>query len=377
MAKRALDILYYMPLKPLGHRNPSGDLIIGSGLFTFLRRRGHRITLASRLRARWVYWKPWLWLRLLAEAAQLVRRLRRAPPDLWLTYHSYYKAPDALGALCTLVRPTPYFIFQGVYSTKRRRHWKTRPGFLINRWALGRAVAVFTNKRRDEINLKRLLPVDRVHYIAPGVDTALFRHDGVARTKLRREWGGNNTPVILTAAMFRPGVKTEGLEKTIHACQVLRRRGLAFRLVVCGEGASGPHLKALARRSLGEGALFAGRIPREEMYRFYSAADIFAFPGIQEGLGMVYLEAQASGLPVVAFDRWGAAEIVKHGQTGLLCSATHSRAFHEALERLLLDGELRRRLGAAAKHHVRSRHDQDRNHQHFERILQNLTGVES
>ena len=372
-----LRIFYYMPLKPLGHRNPSGDLIIGSSLFTFLRRSGHCVTPASRLRARWFYWKPWLWLHLLAEAVKLVRQLRLTPPDLWLTYHSYYKAPDALGALCTLIRPTPYIIFQGVYSTKRKRHWKTRPGFVINRWVLGRAAAVFTNKHRDQINLKRLLPANRVHYIAPGVDTALFRPDAHARRILRREWGCDDTPVILTAAMFRPGVKTEGLQKTIHACQALQRKGLVFRLVVCGDGASGSHLRALARRELGAGAFFAGRIPREEMYRFYSAADIFAFPGIQEGLGMVYLEAQACGLPVVAFDRWGASEVVDDGRTGLLCSAVRPHAFQKALERLIQDGDLRRRLGAAAKQHVHAYHDQDRNYRRFESLLRTKVGRQS
>ncbi len=367
-----LRIFYYMPFKPLGHPNPSGDLIIGSDLFRYLRRCGHQITLASKLRARWFYWKPWMWLRLLREAARILRQLRRVRPDIWLTYHSYYKAPDALGALCTLFRPTPYFIFQGVYSTKRRRHWKTRPGFLINRWALGRAVAVFTNKRRDEINLRRLLPADRVHYIAPGVDTALFRQDAAAREKLRREWGVKDTPVILTAAMFRPGVKTEGLEKTILACQALHRQGMIFRLVVCGEGASGPHLRALARRSLGANAVFTGKIPREAMYRVYSAADLFVFPGIHEGLGMVYLEAQACGLPVVAFDRWGASELVRNGQTGLLCSSTRPQALQEALAPLIRDGRLRRRLGSAAQEHVRAHHDQSRNHRRFERRLRTL-----
>ena len=372
-----MRIVYYMPLKPLGHRNPSGDLIIGSSLFTLLRRSGHRVTLASKLRARWFYWKPWLWWRLLSEVVNIVRQLRLTPPDLWLTYHSYYKAPDALGALCTLIHPTPYFIFQGVYSTKRRRHWKTRPGFLVNRWVLGRAAAVFTNKHRDEINLKRLLPADRVHYIAPGVDTTLFRPDTDARTKLRREWGCEDAPVILTAAMFRPGVKTEGLQKTIQACQALRRKGLVFRLVVCGDGASGPRLRALARGSLGAGAIFAGRIAREDMYRFYSAADIFAFPGIQEGLGMVYLEAQACGLPIVAFNRWGASEVVNDGQTGLLCSAVRPHAFQDALERLIQDGDLRKRLGAAAKHHVRACHDQDRNYRRFESLLRTKVGGQS
>ncbi len=367
-----MRIFYYMPFKPLGHPNPSGDLVIGSGLYTFLRQCGHRITLASRLRFRWFYWKPWLWPRFLFETVRLLHQLRRSPPDLWLTYHSYYKAPDILGAVCTLLHPMPYFIFQGVYSTKRRRHWKTRPGFLLNRWVLARANAVFTNKHRDEINLKRLLPDNRVHYIAPGIDTALFQHDPAAREMLRRKWGCGDVPVILAAAMFRPGVKTEGLKQTIYACHGLRRQGRRFRLVICGEGATGPQLRALARHCLGDRVTFTGKVARKQMYRLYSAADIFAFPGIQEGLGMVYLEAQACGLPVVAFSRWGASEVVLDGQTGLLCSPERPDAYQKALARLIQDRHLRRRMGSAALAHVRAHHSQDLCHQRFEQLLKQM-----
>ncbi len=358
-----------MPFKPLGHPNPSGDLTIGSGLFAFLRQCGHRVTLASRLRFRWFYWKPWLWPRFLFETVRLLYQLRQVPPDLWLTYHSYYKAPDILGAVCTLFHPVPYFVFQGVYSTKRRRHWKTRPGFLLNRWVLSRSDAVFTNKHRDEINLKRLLPAHRVHYIAPGIDTALFRPDPAAREMLRREWGCGDAPVILAAAMFRPGVKTEGIKQTIYACQGLLRQKRRFRLVICGEGITGPQLRALAHHCLDDYVLFTGKIERGEMYRLYSAADIFSFPGIREGLGMVYLEAQACGLPVVAFSRWGASEVVRDGQTGLLCSPDRPETYAEALDRLIQYPDLRRRLGRAAHAHVRAHHDQELNHQRWEQLL--------
>ncbi len=367
-----MRIAFHMPFKPLGHPNPSGDLVIGSGLFAFLRQRGHQVVLVSRLRLRWFYWKPWLWLRFLFETARVIHQLRRNPPDLWLTYHSYYKAPDVLGAVCTLIRPLPYFIFQGIYSTKRKRHWKTRPGFMLNRWVLGRADAVFTNKHRDEHNLKRLLPADRVLYMAPGIDTGLFKHDPVAREKLRSEWGCGDTPVILTAAMFRPGVKTEGLRRTILACHGLCRRGRSFRLVICGAGATGSQLRAQAHQHLGDCVIFTGKVARDSMPDFYSAADIFAFPGIQEGLGMVYLEAQACGLPVVAFDRWGASEVVENSQTGLLCSPDRPRGFQRALDRLIQDVDLRRKLGANAAEHVRRHHDQERNHRQFEKQLRSM-----
>ncbi len=367
-----MRIAYYMPFKPLGHPNPSGDLTIGSGIFMFMRRRGHRIRLASRLRLRWFYWKPLLWMRLLFESAKVWNRMRIDRPDLWLTYHSYYKAPDVLGALCSFFSPLPYFIFQGVYATKRKRHWKTRPGFILNRWVLGRARSVFTNKRIDEVNLKRLLPATRVQYVAPGVDTCLFRDDPAARRRLRGDWRCGQDAVILTAAMFRPGVKTEGLEIIIQACYGLRRKGRPFRLVICGAGASQAHLHRLAHQRLGSRVLFTGRVERDQMNCIYSAADIFAFPGIREGLGMVYLEAQACGLPVVAFSRWGAAEVVVDGRTGLLSSPAQPESLQENLDRLIQDCDLRRAMGAAAQAHVRTHHDQTRNYQRFEKLLRQL-----
>ena len=308
-------------------------------------------------------------MRFILEFAQVLRQLRRKPPNLWLTYHSYYKAPDVLGALCTFIHPMPYFIFQGVYATKRRRHWKTGIGFLLNRWALCRAAAVFTNKRIDEINLRRLLPASRVHYIAPGIDTAAFQPDPVARRHLRRKWRCGREPVILAAAMFRPGVKTEGLTHIISACEALRHEGRRFYLVICGEGATGPYLRELAQRSLGGRAIFTGQVARHAMNRVYSAADVFAFPGIREGLGMVYLEAQACELPVVAYDRWGAAEVVVNGKTGWLCSPDEPGALAQALDRLIADRDLRRRMGAAARTHVTTRHDQHLNYRRLERKL--------
>ncbi len=370
-----MRIVYYMPFKPLGHPNPSGDLVIGSSLFRFLDQRGHGIQLVSRLRTRWFYWKPWLWLRFLGEAVSVLRQLRRIRPDLWLTYHSYYKAPDVLGAVCTLIRPTPYFIFQGVYSTKRKRHWKTRIGFFLNRWALCRAAAVFTNKRNDEINLRRLLPDSHVHYIAPGIDTEAFQPDPAARRQLRAKWRCGEEPVILSAAMFRPGVKTDGLTKVISACRALVQKGRRFYLVICGDGATGAYLRDLATRSLGQRVIFTGQVARQAMNRIYSAADIFAFPGIHEGLGMVYLEAQACGLPVVAYDRWGASEAVISGKTGFLCAPDEPDSFAESLDRLVVEGELRRRMGAAARSHVSTHHDQRLNYQALERKLKQLVEV--
>ena len=370
-----MRIAFYMPFKPLGHPHPSGDLIIGTELFHFLRGRGHDIRPISRLRARWIYWKPWQWILIPMEIFRARRLVRQFQPHVWLTYHSYYKAPDVLGAICAPSWGIPYAIFQGVYSTKRRRRMKTKPGFFLNRYALQQATAVFTNKRRDETNLRRLLPDNRLHYVAPGIRLDRFGTPPPKKMLLRKQWHAGDRPVILTAAMFRPGVKAEGIDQVIRSCGHIADEGYRFRLVICGDGAKNDYLRQLATRRLGKSVHFAGRVPRDQMPHYYHSADMFVFPGIQEGLGMVYLEAQSAGLPVVACTGWGASEVVRHNQTGLLSAPGNWGQFEQHMMRLLSDSELRCKMGEAATRHIACHHDLHHNYQQFETHLKRLAGM--
>ncbi len=302
----------------------------------------------------------------------MVRRLSGRGFDIWFSYHSYYKAPDLLGPYAAGRMGLPFVLFQGVFSTKRRRDWKTLPGFHLNRRILLAARQVFTNKQVDRRNLERLLPASRIRYVAPGIHPGDFRFDSEARQRLRGAWPAGDEPVVLAVAMFRPGVKTEGLAWVIRACGELRRRGQRLRLVIVGDGRERARLMRLAQAELPGRALFAGRIDRSELYRYYSAADLFVFPGIQESLGMVYLEAQSCGLPVVAFENAGVPEAVQNGATGLLVPMYDGRQFVAAIERLLQDQDLRRRMGANAKAHVRQFHDIRKNYRDMESVLQEM-----
>ena len=164
-----MKICFYAPFKPLTHSNPSGDLIIAKGLFNFLLNRGHRIKSVSPLRSRWIYWKPWQWFYIFKEQRQAQKLVRGFLPDIWLTYHTYYKAPDMLGPYVAPKQKIPYVIFQGIYSTKRRRDLKTFPGFVLIRKALKAASHIFSNRKEDEINLRRIIPEDRLTYVKPGI----------------------------------------------------------------------------------------------------------------------------------------------------------------------------------------------------------------
>lgn len=358
-----MKISFYMPFKPFGHKNPSGDLITGMELHDFLSKNNHEVEIASTLRSRWLYLKPWKFFNVARERDRVTSAQKSSPVDIWLSYHTYYKAPDLLGPTCSSRLSIPYVIFQGIYSTKRKRSLKTFPGFLLNRAALQAAQVVFTNKKTDERNLKRLLPEERVKYISPGLIPDQFNFDLVARRALKEQWNVGERRVVMTTAMLRPGVKTTGVIKVIDSCAELRKRGHDLILIVIGDGVNRSMIEKQGREKLSDNILFLGKIPRHELYRYYSAADVFAFPGIEEALGMVYLEAQSAGLPVVAFNNWGAKEAVIHNETGLLSSAERPEAFTQDIETLIVDRNRRIKMRDAAKTHIRTNHDSTINYQ--------------
>jgi glycosyltransferase involved in cell wall biosynthesis len=367
-----MRISFYTPFKPLDHANPSGDLMIARGLYGYLENQGHKILIMSTFRSRWVFWKPWIWTWLIRDARRIMRTIAPSGVDLWFTYHSYYKAPDLLGSFISRRLKIPYVIFQGIYSTKRKRDWKTWPGFVLNRAALCAADHVFSNKKVDYMNMKRLLPSQRITYVKPGISPHAFSFDAGARDELKKLWDVGNEPVVLSAAMFRPDVKTQGLSLVIRVCGELFRKGLRFYLVIAGEGRERNRLLQLAKEHLPGRVRFVGKIPRNEMYRFYSAGDIFAFPGIRESLGMVFLEAQSCGIPVVAFANGGIPEVVRDGETGFLVPLYDSDRFAEAIEFLLTKRDIRQKMGQTAQIHVREGHDISRNYQEMKKVLEDI-----
>jgi phosphatidylinositol alpha-1,6-mannosyltransferase len=172
--------------------------------------------------------------------------------------------------------------------------------------------------------------------------------------------------------MFRADVKSEGLTWVIRTCGELVRRGNSLRLVIAGDGIQREKLKRLAAERLGERVIFVGKIPRNEMFRYYSACDLFVFPGIRESLGLVFLEAQSCGLPVVAFDNAGVPDAVRDGITGLLVPAYAAKPFEEAIALLLKDSQLRRKMSRAAQTYVQQKHDLNRNYQKMEHVIEEI-----
>ncbi len=144
--------------------------------------------------------------------------------------------------------------------------------------------------------------------------------------------------------------KEKGVDLLADAFLAARSRDPRLHLVLAGGGPEQEQLRA----RLGDHATFLGWLGGEDLARAYASADLFAFASRTDTFGQVILEAQASGLPVVAVAEGGPVSLIDHGETGLL-TAADARAIAEAMLSIVDDQHRRERLAATALAAVRER----------------------
>ncbi len=364
-----MRIAFYPSFRALDHDRSSGLVSIATDVHAAMQAEGHEVLIPLSQSMEWIYLRPQVWLNTLRQAWHGDKAIKHLRPDCWLTYHSYYRGPDLIGPELARRNHIPYFILAASYATKYRKRLKTWAGFHLNRRALVRADMVFVNKLRDVQNLGRLLPPERITYIHPGIRTQAFALDPTLRETMRSRLGLKNKRVVVTAAMMRPGVKEEGIAFVIEACASLYQTFADLHLLIIGDGPGRARLEEQARRLLPEAHTFVGRVPAPEMVTAYHAGDVFAFPGINESLGMVYLEAQCCGLPVVATSHDGAPEVVADGETGIIVPPFSVPDFADALSTLLTDTQLRRRFSLQARERVLRQHDMGSNYRTMFQVM--------
>lgn len=214
--------------------------------------------------------------------------------------------------------------------------------------------AVTTISAYTERRLRRHVRARRVVRVPPGVDPSQFRpgRDGAGA---RRMLGlpGDATVVGCVSRL----VRRKGQDALLRVWPGLAHRYPDAWLVLVGGGSLASRLRADAAGL--PRVVIAGEVPWERLPDVYAALDVFAMPcrtrllGLDvEGLGIVYLEAQAGGVPVVAGSSGGAPETVLDGESGMVVDGRDDEAIAGALDRLLGNGELRRRWGAAGREHV-------------------------
>jgi glycosyltransferase involved in cell wall biosynthesis len=357
-----MRVAFYPSFRALTHANVSGLVSIARDVLAALEAEGHEAFIPLGQSMEWIYLRPGTWPATAAQIFAAHNQMRARTPDCWLTYHSYFRAPDIVGPVLSAIHGIPYFILEASYASKYRKQLKTWAGYHLNRLALQRARTVFLNKSHDIANMKRLLPSSQISYIAPGIRTESFPLAPAAGIRLRAGLGLENKRVVVTAAMMRPGNKEDGIAFVIDSCATLRQAFPDLHLLIVGDGPGRERLESRARERLPAAHSFAGRINPGDMYKWYQAGDVFAFPGIDEAIGMVYLEAQCCGLPVVATSHSGATEVVIDGLSGIIVPPFSIPDFASALATILGDPDLRARLGRQAREHVIQRHDMMNNY---------------
>ncbi|MGW0162354.1 glycosyltransferase family 4 protein [Mycobacterium sp. NPDC003323] len=197
-------------------------------------------------------------------------------------------------------------------------------------------------------------PQARLERLSPGVDVDRFAPDSVARAQLRARYELGDRPVVLCLSRLVP---RKGQDMLIRAFARIRRRIPDAALLIVGGGPYRSDLEKLASRvGVAEDVMFTGGVPAEELAAHHAMADVFAMPcrtrgsGLDvEGLGIVYLEASASGVPVVAGRSGGAPETVRDGETGWVVDGTDVDAIATAVGDLLADPQTAARMGAAGR----------------------------
>jgi glycosyltransferase involved in cell wall biosynthesis len=275
----------------------------------------------------------------LLHALVLLDRLADGPPA---HLHAHFlHSPAALAFIAAKVSGQPYSL-----TGHAKDIYTTLPENLRMRCNRARFVTTCTEANRAHLITEVGLAPGQVHVCRHGVDLAKF---------------------TISARTPRPGrivsvgrlVPKKGFDILIRACGELRRRGIAFELVLLGGGELHDELLALANdQGIGDRIWMLGGRPQRDVIEQLAAAEIFALSpvvlpdGDRDGIPNVLLEAMAAGVPVAATAVSGIPEVVTDGQTGRLVPPQRPDLLAEALAQLLTDPALRSRLGQAGRRHV-------------------------
>lgn len=344
-----MKIAFYAPLKSPEHAVPSGDRLMARQIVECLRRAGHDVTLASGLRAFLGDCEDAAgYARLKTAAEAEVARLcalwrAEGAPDLWFCYHPYYKAPDLIGpALCETFG-LAYVTAEASYSPRRNLGiWSDMQAQVLD--AVRGAAVNIGLTARDRAGLTDAAPDAAIAALKPFIDEGLFTTRPAQPEPFR----------LVTVAMKRAGDKLDSFRALADALNHIA--DVPWRLSVVGDGPLREAVRGLFA-GFAEGRIdWLGQKERAEVAEILSKGALYVWPGCGEAYGLAYLEAQAAGLPVVAFATAGVPEVVEHGATGLLTEPGDAAAYAAAIAALLGDEAECRRMAANARARVLAEH---------------------
>jgi phosphatidylinositol alpha-1,6-mannosyltransferase len=212
---------------------------------------------------------------------------------------------------------------------------------------LAHAIVTVSRFGQDALIERYRVPPDKIALISNGIDLARFQPQP-DNPALRRRYGLGDARILLTVGRLS---ERKGIDRMIEALPAVLSRHPKAHYLLVGDGEYRAHLERLvASMRLTGHVTFAGRVPDHCLLDHYAIADVFVMPhrqlpnGDTEGFGMVFLEANACGVPVVAGVSGGAPDAVQNDVNGLAVDGDDVAAIAQAASRLLEDAHLRERL---------------------------------
>ena len=315
----------------------------------------------------------------------LVRIYRLIRPSV---AHHFTIKPKIYGAIASRLARVPTIIASvtGLGYPLTGNTWKARAiGSLIrpiHRFAYRSSdVVTFQNMGdRDLLVAKNYVPAAKTYYMpgGSGVDLTIFHPNAPKQTalaSLRRDLGLPNDAVVI--ALIARMLWEKGVAEYRECARELRNRHHNARFLLVGpteDGVTGyVPLRQLKKWTQDSTLIYLGE--RQDVREILALADVVVLPTYYgEGVPRILLEASAMARPVVSTDAPSCREAVEHGVTGLLVPPRNNAALNSAVERLIVDGELRKRFGSAARGKAEREFDEHKIIAQFLTIYESLWG---
>jgi glycosyltransferase involved in cell wall biosynthesis len=362
-----MKVAFYSPIKPPDHPVPSGDRLMARLLIRALELGGADVDIVSTLRSFRKEPPQDGLAALIGEAdAELVRIAdgwsQNGAPDLFVSYHPYYKAPDLIGPELAHRFSIPYVTVEASYSRRRNEGgWRAMQALVAT--SVESAAVNISMTERDREGLLGNFPTARSALLPPFLDVSPF----VTRPAVP-EHGR-----LITVAMMRPGDKFDSFRMLAQALALIGDTD--WTLSIIGDGPARPEVEALFSGFDSARIAWLGQLDQADIAERLASAGIYVWPGCGEAYGLAYLEAQAAGLPVVAQAIAGVPDVVIDGRTGLLTPADDVSAYAVAIRRLVSDDGERQRLARGARSFVQGERSLPSASRRLMSIIREFTGL--
>ncbi len=292
-----MQVAFYAPLKPPTHAVPSGDRAMARSLIAALQYAGAKVDLAADLRSRDGKGCAATQSKIMSEAHALIPQIiatgRRAGWQAWVTYHTYYKAPDLIGPAVAEALGIPYLLIEATRARKR----------LGGPWDAFATASEAACDAADIIFYLTQHDHEALAAYAPEGQHLIHLPPFLARSELPEVAHGTH---LLAVGMMREAAKLPSYQLI---AQTLAQLPDTTMLEIAGDGPARAQVEALME-PFGAHVRFLGALGAEELTQAYLRAGALIWPGVDEAFGMVYLEAQAHGLPAIAQDRAGVRDVL-------------------------------------------------------------------